>query len=158
MIRKNVPMIRFSEAAQGLLDVFEGRYDVVGLDDDGHGHPGPCEVRDRAAWEAHAADHLRGTMSMGIYPVTQDCCLWGCVDFDDGEVASQVHARNVAVVLAHLDVTGWIERSRSKGYHVWVFAPEWVPARLMRRALLGACQTAQAPTKEVNPKSEHLDG
>lgn len=157
MIRKQVPTLDFHEAVDGLLDAFEGRYDVVGLDDDGHGHPGPSEVHNREEWVRHATAHLKGEMSMGVYPVTQDCVLWGCVDFDEGEVASQCHARNLAVVLAHFDVTGWIERSRSKGYHLWVFAPEWVPARLMRKALLGACQTVDAPIREINPKSETLD-
>lgn len=157
VMRRQVPQMRFGEAVDAFLDAFEGRFDVVGVEDSGYGHPGPVEVRSRQEWQAHAARHLRGEMNMGVYPVTADHVLWGCIDFDEGEIESRAHAQNVALVLAHMEMTGWIERSRSKGYHVWVFADDWVPAWVMRKALLAACQTVDAPTREINPKSEHLD-
>ena len=73
-----------------------------------------------------------------------------------GEVESWSHALNVRELLVDMDVPVWIERSRSKGYHVWLFCGDWVSARWMRRLLFGACQAVGAPTKEVNPKSERL--
>lgn len=149
--------MRFGEVVDAFLDLFEGRFDVVGVEDSGYGHPGPLAVGSRNEWRSHAQRHLRGEMNMGVYPVQQDHVLWGCVDFDDGEMESRTCAANVTLALAHLDITGWIERSRSKGYHVWVFAEDWVPAWTMRKALLAACQAVDAPTREINPKSEHLD-
>jgi hypothetical protein len=59
-------------------------------------------------------------------------------------------------VLASVGIEAWIERSRSKGYHVWVFASDWCAAEQMRRMLLGACELAGVPSKEVNPKSISL--
>jgi len=53
-------------------------------------------------------------------------------------------------------VTAWIERSRSKGYHVWVFSDKLVRAADMRRMLLLAHQVAEVPAREVNPKQETL--
>jgi len=82
---------------------------------------------------------------------------WGCVDFDEGEATSLVHALNLYDLLRSVGLEGvWIERSRSKGYHVWVFATDWTPAITMRRLLIGACQVVAAPHREVNPKSEYL--
>ena len=81
---------------------------------------------------------------------------WGCIDFDEGDEASWVHASNVHSVLAQLGTKSWIERSRSKGYHVWVFLDHWGDPDTVRRALLGACQIVAAPTKEINPKQVEL--
>lgn len=156
MIRWRVQTMKVNDAVAGMLAAFEGRHDVRGADDDGNGHPGPV-ASDPTTWRQAMHSHLYGRMGIGVYPIQDDEVLWGCVDFDDGEIASQEHAYNLTVVLAEYEITAWIERSRSKGYHVWCFAPEWVPAKLMRRALLAACQIAEVPNREVNPKSEHLD-
>lgn len=151
--------------SNGLLDdfiaLFDGRREAVGTE-----QGGCLRVADDfrgGTFESMVADHLTegGECAIGVYPlVCRDekhwVVHWGCVDFDEGEEASWVHARNLQKVLAKVGVTGWIERSRSKGYHVWVFAErgEWVPAATVRRGLLVACQIAGAPTKEINPKAE----
>jgi hypothetical protein len=49
-----------------------------------------------------------------------------------------------------------VERSRSKGYHVWVFADSPVTAEDMRRMLLVAHQVADYPAREVNPKQSDV--
>lgn len=107
----------------------------------------------------HIEQHLYGDTPMGVYPMVHDSELdwivfWGCVDFDEGDEISFIHAQNLQTVLDAFDITSWVERSRSKGYHVWVFASEPITARRMRRALLTACELAHAPTKEINPKAE----
>jgi hypothetical protein len=90
---------------------------------------------------------------------------WGCVDFDvaapgkrayDYDTIDEGHAAAVALkrVLRRMGLVGWIERTRSDGRHVWVFARGWVPAATMRRALLVACDVAVVSKREVNPKSE----
>jgi hypothetical protein len=105
--------------------------------------------------------HLFGSTPIGVYPhyltaEGETVCRWGCVDFDEGDEASQIHAVNLIAVLLELGIVGWHEISRSKGSHVWVFAAETVPAALMRTALLAGCQIAQAPTQEINPKQAEL--
>lgn len=113
--------------------------------------------------------HITGESPIGIYPMTyQDerwLVRWGCVDLDvkadhkrrwdyetpeDAFVASQ----NLVLSLQALGMMGWTESTKSGGYHVWVFASEWVLAATMRRALLVACKLSDVPPTEVNPKSE----
>lgn len=133
--------------------LFEGRTDAYGAEE------GRAELAYGVVYEDRIREHLTGQRPMGVYPLRYTdsdgwIVNWGCVDFDEGEEASWVYANNLNQVLTHLGVQSWIERSRSKGYHVWVFSSETVPAHVMRRGLLGATQIAKAPTKEINPKAE----
>lgn len=133
-------------------NLFAGRTDAYGSNDGG------C-VRlpvTRATWERH----LAGVEPIGIYPLVngwdadgrfgvQAEVKWGCSDIDVDDLTA---ATNLHRALKVLGLTSWVERSRSKGYHVWVFADEWVPAQDMRNALLLAHQLIELPPKEVNPK------
>ncbi len=83
---------------------------------------------------------------------------WGCVDWDMGEEEASIHARNVQETLRQLNIASWIERSRSKGYHLWVFFTEPVPARPVREGLIAVCNIVDAPITEVNPKQIELTG
>jgi hypothetical protein len=67
-------------------------------------------------------------------------------------------ARRLQAALAAAGIVAWVERSRSKGYHVWVFSAGLVTASDMRRMLLLAHQVAEVPAREVNPKQEFLSG
>jgi hypothetical protein len=100
---------------------------------------------------------------IGVYPLLPAVAnihsvYWGCVDFDEGEEESLIHAKNLELVLHRMSIKGWIERSRSKGYHVWVFFQEAMRAIDVRNGLLAACQIVDAPTKEINPKQTELTG
>jgi hypothetical protein len=53
-------------------------------------------------------------------------------------------------------IVSWIEKSRSKGFHVWVFAEQAVLAEDMRNMLIVASHVAETPTTEVNPKQTTL--
>jgi hypothetical protein len=59
-------------------------------------------------------------------------------------------------VLRQVGVASHVERSRSKGYHLWVFFTEEMPAFDVRTGLMAACNVVGAPTKEVNPKQVEL--
>jgi len=142
-------------------DLFTGRRDAIGLEQGGayrNHSTNPDWFRDQMREHLWVGRHA----AIGVYPMMQRengtdwRVKWGCIDFDEGEDESLVHARNTQRILARFGVVGWIERSRSKGYHVWVFAQEWVPATMMRQALLAACQLVGAPTKEINPKQTSL--
>lgn len=132
-----------------------GREDAVGTEEGG------CLRIAEADFHAKIAAHLTGGDPIGIYPMVKNpfgdwVVHFGVVDFDEGEETSLVHALNLQAVLDMVDITSWIERSRSKGYHVWVYCREWVPATAMRFGLLGATQVAKAPIKEINPKQTSL--
>lgn len=91
--------------------------------------------------------HLRGELTVGIYPLHEsDTCTLLVCDFDDGTWALDA--------LAYLDachagaVPAALERSRSgNGAHVWVFFDGTVPAsqaRAMGAALLRQAMAARA--------------
>ena len=143
------------ELVDAYASLFKGRLEAYGSED------GECIKVPQWTYPNYLArirEHLEGDSPMGVYPMIPDSgygwvCNWGCVDFDEGEEASWTYARNLQTVLEHLSITSHIERSRSKGYHVWVFAESPITCAVMRQALLGATQIAQAPLKEINPKS-----
>ena len=101
--------------------------------------------------------HLWGDYRIGVYPLMEitgspKCNVaWLAIDWDEGE-PSLVHALNVQELLFQLDVVSFVESSRSKGYHLWVFLDEDIPAQMGRNSMMTACQIVDAPTKEVYPK------
>ena len=99
--------------------------------------------------------HLSDGPYLGVYPVINDLCSWGCIDidFDDRQLA-----RNIVGALAYKDIQGWIEQTR-RGYHIWVLPDvPLVPAADMRRCLMAACKAVGYDPKEVNPKQEVATG
>jgi hypothetical protein len=106
------------------------------------------------------ARHLDGTEAIGIYPIQQRdaddeplLVRWGCCDIDTGNWGE---AWALTQALRAMGMEPWVERSRSKGWHIWVFSDEWVHAWEMRRALKCAYKAIDLPAKEANPKSEQL--
>jgi hypothetical protein len=103
------------------------------------------------------ADHLTGVVDIGTYPVRDDAtCRWGCIDIDtpqDGtDDDSYRRATDIWSVWRYYGLPAWVERSRSKGYHVWIFC-DWLPARVVRSAGLWVNHIAEAESREVNPKN-----
>lgn len=134
--------------------LFQGQPNAYGADT---AHGVRC-VHDQAI--IGATDHWKGVQSIGIYPMWNDEVHWGCTDIDNG---SWEDAKNMRLILDRMGLNPWVELSRSKGYHVWVFADDWVPAWIMRRAFLFAHYVSDqlgtpVPPTEVNPKAEWLEG
>lgn len=139
-----------SEATlNGFVSLFRGRGDVYGHEE------GRC-VKAPLTPELFR-QHLGGVQAIGVYPMVPigsvHHVVWGCSDIDIEDLAG---ARKIQSALSAVRVVSFVERSRSKGYHVWVFAEEVVPASDMRRMLLCAHQVAEYPAREVNPKQETL--
>ena len=134
------------DTIQGFITLFRGRGDCYGSEEGG------C-VRQPLDNNAFMA-HLMGTTPIGVYPSVpkqgaEPICAWGCSDID---IESISDARLMQRTLEAAGVVAWVERSRSKGYHVWVFADKPVTSKVMRNALLMAHQVADYPAREVNPK------
>ena len=66
-------------------------------------------------------------------------------------------ARNLQTALRVKSVPSYVEKT-ARGFHVWVFANDWIPAPIMRRAFLSAHEVIGLPPKEVNPKQEEANG
>lgn len=154
-------------------ELFAGRRDAYGTDRGGcvrlYGVNGDATLR-LVDFEVVLREHLDGK-PIGIYPMKPFgdgwIVKWGAVDLDikvDGkpsydyqtEAEAHVASINLFRTLQAFGLNGWVERTRSRGRHVWVFANQWVPASTMRRALLVACQIACVSTREINPKQETL--
>jgi hypothetical protein len=126
------------------IQLFRGRGDCYGSDEGG------C-IRQPLNRDVFAS-HLMGERGIGVYPAVPGnppFCVWGCSDIDIEDLPA---ARLIQSSLSAAGVMSWVERSRSKGYHVWVFANGPVPAEAMRNMLLAAHQVANYPAREVNPK------
>lgn len=138
-----------TEQAEDLLTLFAGRHDVYGGDEG-------VAVREPVTLSL-ASGHLAGTTGFGIYPIVhRESSLyvrWGCSDIDTG-IWSEAYLLWSA--LRGMGLRPYVERSRSKGWHIWIFSPEWVEARTMRRALKCAYSAIGLPAKEANPKQETL--
>lgn len=98
--------------------------------------------------------HLLGVIGVGIYPVVDGVTRWGCSDIDVPDLDA---VRNLQLGLSVKGIHAWVERSR-RGYHLWVFASEPVPANMMRRCLMAVHQVCDYPAKEVNPKQDDTAG
>ena len=130
------------------VTLFRGRGDCYGSEEGG------CirKPLDRTVFQ----NHLNGTAGIGVYPAvpaSTPFCVWGCSDIDFEDLGA---ARLLQRTLEMAGIVSFVERSRSKGYHVWVFSSEPVPAETMRRALLVVHQVADYPAREVNPKQSDV--
>ena len=131
------------------ITLFRGRGDAYGSWDGG------C-VREPLT-DNTFRQHLFGSTFVGVYPCVyykgETKCVWGCtdIDYDNPDEAWMLHDAFESV-----GVKSWVERTR-RGYHIWVFATELVPASEMRRMFLAAHQVTGLNPKEVNPKQETLN-
>jgi len=150
------------ETIKGFADLFRGGKVAIDTGDfrPWTNHDGTFVAAQGEEYETKIKDHLQAEPAIGVYPLfAEDDGLkvyWGCVDLDEGIEESYSHAKNINQVLTQLDIKCWVERSRSKGFHVWVFFTEPMLARDVRTGLLGVCQIVDAPTKEINPKQVEL--
>ena len=149
--------------------VFDGRHDAYG-DDAGFCVHEPVTIM-------HYRQHLEGHKPIGIYNVARHTVIgyeeylegtdllyrehtssfpavkWGAIDIDYDDLQE---AWNVHDLLKSVGVNSWVERSRSKGYHAWVFVEDWISAKTMRRALLVVRDFLKLKAREVYPKQEIL--
>jgi hypothetical protein len=147
------------DLVQRFASLFQGRLDAYGVAGDSPyaDHVEPADTH-WGEYQRRVTAHLMGDQPMGVYPLRDNLTVsWGCTDLDNGEPDLQ-NALNIQTMFAAIGITAWVERSRTKGFHAWVFAEEAVPAATMRNAFLAVHQKLEVPAKEVNPKQVTLDG
>jgi hypothetical protein len=160
-------ILSVDEADQVFLTAFAGRVDAFGTEEGG------CwriagEQTDIPLLHWHLNSTEQHWSPLGVYPINEHGqTRWGCIDLDlhtptkpagDYPTPDQAHqaALTLTHVLAHYSIPSYVERTRSDGRHVWVFAASWLDPAIMRRALRVACKIAGVPDREVNPKQESL--
>ena len=99
---------------------------------------------------AQLYSHFEGRQRIGFFPFVKDnLVLWGVIDIDTG---NRDDVEGVIEVLQRIQVPYVLERSKSKGWHIWIFL-DLCPAPKIRRLLSWVLQESGVST-EVFPKQD----
>jgi hypothetical protein len=135
-----------------ILRFFSGRKDALIYQD-------PKTGGVKTAYEGIATwipNHLNGSMRIGVFPCVNDETKWSILDFDseDRGVIDKIYA----CLLDH-NLFPYLERSKSKGFHIWIFFDEPVRASDIRLVLLHLVNKAGIDPKtiEIFPKQDNAD-
>src|SRR5271166_15844 len=94
---------------------------------------------------SHIVEHLNGTLRAGVIPRTDqdgNFVKWAMIDLDvnrDVAIPPELAIRAICELHDDLQQAGlipWIERSKSRGWHLWVFFKGPVPTPKLRGFLL----------------------
>jgi len=98
--------------------------------------------------------HLTGKQSYGVYLLTGDKTRALAVDFDADELCLPIA---FVARAKRYDMSAYIERSKSKGYHVWMFFDKGgVSAHKARLVAHKILSDMAKPSTEVFPKQDRL--
>ena len=101
-------------------------------------------------------DHLTGRQPYGVYLLVSDRTRAVVVDFDTDDLNGPVAYLDAARAY---DLPTYIERSKSKGYHIWTFLDaEGVLAAKARVVVRHLLDEIDERDIEVFPKQDRLDG
>ena len=135
------------EITQLFADLYNGRKDLWGSVG-GNSNKEPVTI-------LNYQSHLDGKVSLGVYPLLDDGkCFFAAVDLDIKDFQKILSVRNE---LQGLDVKAYICQSKSKGFHLYLFADEkgWVAKNV--RGLLSRVLNKLNFKAEVFPKQDKLD-
>jgi hypothetical protein len=100
--------------------------------------------------------HLQGLKPYGVYLLTGDITRAVVADFDHDDREPVLAFRNEA---ARRGIAVYIERSKRKGWHAWIFAPpQGVSAHKARSVVTMILTDIGHPKTEVFPKQDRLAG
>lgn len=136
-----------SHRVQVLRNLFQGRVDTYGLCVAGSPLTAKSPIR-----EVDFKSHINGgRIRIGIFPLVEGRVHWAAIDIDR-EVRDAV-----SKICYHLREIGFfphIERSKSKGYHVWIFFDDWISAKIVRTILTMILKRANLRDLELFPKQD----
>ena len=99
-------------------------------------------------------NHLKGSQPYGYYPLVGDKTSVGVADFDSGNLEPAIEFIQRA---KHHRLNAYLERSKSKGYHVWLFFSQaGVAARKVRLVIKFILNEIECTDTEVFPKQNSL--
>ena len=99
-------------------------------------------------------DHLTGRQPYGVYLLVGDKIRALAVDFDQDNLALPV---NFIVAARDHGLPAYIERSKSKGFHAWMFFDGMVIACNARLVAQKILSDIGVPQTEIFPKQDSLD-
>lgn len=100
-------------------------------------------------------NHLTGKQPYGFYPLIGDKTTVGIADFDDLDPRPPIEFIRRG---EHYGLSAYLEKSKSKGYHVWLFFPEdGVNASKLRIVMKFILDEIFAKDTEVFPKQDSIN-
>ncbi len=129
--------------------LFSGRADAYGTYDPETGRV--YQVKEPVTDEVILA-HLQGRRPYGVYLLDRDRTRAVVADFDTDDAWAPIQFEAAA---RQYGVASYIERSKAKGFHVWIFfTGDGVPAWKARRVVGRILTEIEKPTVEVFPKHD----
>ena len=98
--------------------------------------------------------HLKGIQPYGVYLLTGDKTKARAIDFEENELALPIA---FVAGAKRFGMFSYIERSKSKGFHVWLFFEEPVEAKKARAVARKILTDMGKPNTEIFPKQDCLD-
>jgi Protein of unknown function (DUF3987)/Primase C terminal 1 (PriCT-1) len=144
------------ETVASFASLFRGRTDAHGtLDIDLEGGE-TYKTSRKAVTAEHYRQHLTGECTIGIHPLLDDGTVyWAALDFDKGDEADE--PRRCKSLLKAYGIEAYLERSKRKGWHVWILFSSPVNAAHVRQALSAILKNADCdPSTERFPKQDKL--
>jgi len=130
---------------------FAGRLDVYGTYDI---RTGKARQAKEPVTDSVIHAHLAGRKPYGVYLLDKDKTRAVAEDVDTDDANPTLEFLKAA---EHYGISAYIERSKSKGYHVWVFfdwpVPAWKPRLVVKEIL----EEIGQPNTEVFPKHDALE-
>jgi hypothetical protein len=130
---------------------FSGLEHIYGTYDPGSGRS--WQVK-QPVTDAVVLDHLRGKRPLGIYLLTGTHTRAVVVDYDTDEPDLPVEFANRA---AHYGIDAYIETSKRKGFHVWMFFESEGVSAAKARAVARHIVEEAGHKAEVFPKQDVID-
>jgi hypothetical protein len=130
---------------------FTGRTDVYGTYDPA---TGGCWQMKEPVTKATILAHLKGERPYGVYLLVGDRTNAMVADFDDLDPLPPIEFMNAA---RHYGLPAYLESSKSKGFHIWIFfsgkGAKALKARLVLKHIL---EEIEHPQTEIFPKQNRL--
>lgn len=99
--------------------------------------------------------HLKGSLPIGIYPITDDQKVaLGVIDIDNKNL-NEVEA--ISKICKAYELKPHVEISKSKGYHVWLFFDQAIEAEIVYEVLHFSARKANLTNYETFPKQKKLN-
>jgi hypothetical protein len=132
--------------------LFSGLTNVYGTYDPANGHV--WQVKETVTNDTILA-HLKGKRPYGVYLLNGDHVTAIAADFDNPSALPPVEFINTA---QHYRLPAYIETSKSKGFHVWIFFNKnGVKASKARIIVNHILEEIEYPQTEIFPKQDSLD-
>lgn len=136
---------------QDYMDLFAGREDTYARETCGAGNKRMSEQVPEPLTEEMIRQHLSGDVILGTYvqrpngtskyvvfdiDISKKILLqydYGSSEFNAYKQNAAEYASKLCKILHRMGMTGYIEDSGFRGYHVWVFFTGWIPVRYINR-------------------------